>query len=152
MNLALGCPQDASRSMRSTPDIAVFLPRARLAASIGHMPLLQIQSSAPSSARASSELLKTLSADIARELHKPESYVMVQISTVTEMLFGGTSEPACFALLKNIGSFEAAQTERLSALLCRRLSEGLGVAPSRIYVEFVDAKGYLWGHDGTTFG
>ncbi len=115
------------------------------------MPLLQIQSSAPSSASVPAGLLKTLSADVARELGKPESYVMVSISPATEMLFGGTSEPACFVALKNIGKFTPAQTERLSALLCGRLAESLGVAPSRIYIEFVDAVGHLWGHDGGTF-
>jgi len=115
------------------------------------MPLLQIQSSTLSSASVPPGLLKNLSADLARELGKPERYVMVTISPATEMLFGGTAEPACFAVLKNIGSFTPASTERLSALLCRRLSEALGVAPSRIYIEFVDAKAHLWGHDGGTF-
>lgn len=115
------------------------------------MPLLQIQSSSLNSASVPAGLLAALSAEIARELQKPESYVMVSISPAAEMLFGGTPEPACFAALKNIGTFTPAQTERLSALLCHRLSEGLGVAPSRIYIEFVDARGHLWGHDGTTF-
>jgi phenylpyruvate tautomerase len=115
------------------------------------MPLLQIQSSNASRESVPAGLLAQLSAEIARELAKPESYVMVSISPITEMLFGGTSEPACFAALKNIGSFAPEQTERLSALLCRRLSEALGVVPSRIYIEFVEARGHLWGHDGGTF-
>lgn len=113
------------------------------------MPLLQIQSS---SASIPDGLLKTLSAEIARELTKPERYVMVSISPVPQMLFGGSAEPACFAVLKNIGSFTPEQTERLSELLCRRLSEALAVARSRIYIEFVNASGHLWGHDGGTFG
>ncbi len=116
------------------------------------MPLLQIQSSSPGRERSiTAGLLESLSALVARELGKPESYVMVSISPVTEMLFGGTAEPACFAALKNIGSFTPELTERLSALLCRALSEGLGVPPNRIYIEFVDARGHLWGHDGGTF-
>jgi phenylpyruvate tautomerase len=67
------------------------------------------------------------------------------------MLFGGTAEPTCFAVLKNIGVFTRAQTERLSALLCAQLSEGLGVAPSRIYIEFIDAEPHRWGHDSGVF-
>ena len=112
------------------------------------MPLLQILSSA---ATAPESLLKGLSAELARELGKPESYVMVSLSHPHGMLFGGSAEPACFAVLKNIGSFTPQQTEKLSSLLCKRLSEGLGVAPSRIYLEFVDSKDYLWGYDGGTF-
>jgi len=120
-------------------------------ASIQRMPLLQILTSAKGSPQAPAGLLKNLSEQLARELGKPESYVMVSFAHTGELLFGGTSEPACFAALKNIGTFTPAQTEKLSALLGSRLSESLGVAPSRIYIEFVDAKPHLWGHDGSTF-
>jgi phenylpyruvate tautomerase len=118
------------------------------------MPLLQIQTSAQlpgAGARAPAGLLEKLSALLARELGKPESYVMVSFEGNAQLLFGGGQEPACFAALKNIGTFTPLQTEKLSALLCKTLSEPLGVAPNRIYIEFVDAKPHLWGHDGNTF-
>ena len=116
------------------------------------MPLLQIQtSSKAASGGALGGLLKTLSAELARELGKPESYVMVAFESDAELLFGGSSEPACFAALKNIGTFTPSQTERLSALLTQHLSTALSVAPNRIYLEFVNAQGHLWGHEGTTF-
>lgn len=114
------------------------------------MPLLQIQTSSKV-ATAPTGLLQQLSAELARELGKPESYVMVGFEGGAELLFGGTSEPACFALLKNIGTFTPAQTERLSAVLTERLAAVLSVAPNRIYIEFVNAQGHLWGHDGSTF-
>jgi len=76
---------------------------------------------------------------------------MVSLEHDAQLLFAGTSEPACFAALKSIGTFSPTQTEKLSALLCRRLSEALGVAPSRTYIEFVDAKPHLWGYDSGTF-
>lgn len=115
------------------------------------MPLLRIHSSATTSTSATTALLKTLSADLAQELRKPEAYVMVTFTHESDMLFAGSAEPACFVALKNIGTFAPTDTERLSALLCRRLSESLGVAPGRIYIEFVEARGHLWGHDGSTF-
>lgn len=115
------------------------------------MPLLHVRSSSPPLSDAGQSLLRELSAELARELGKPESYVMVSLENNSTMLFGGTSEPACFAVLKNIGTFAPAQTERLSALLTARLAKALGVAPSRIYLEFVNAQGHLWGHDGSTF-
>jgi len=117
------------------------------------MPLLQIQSSALSSNANENTplLLKTLSGELARELGKPETYVMVSLTTATSMVFGGSPEPCCFAALKNIGTFAPAQTERLSALLCARLTEALGVPPHRIYIEFIEARDHLWGHDGATF-
>lgn len=116
------------------------------------MPLLQIQSSSSvASSNGTVALLRTLSAELARELGKPESYVMVSLQTGVPLLFGGTGDPACFAALKNIGTFTPAQTERLSALLTRHLAAALSVAPNRIYIEFVDGKPHLWGYDGATF-
>jgi phenylpyruvate tautomerase len=133
-------------------------PKSELLGSIRSMPLLQIQTSASVDQRQRAEagaptarLLKELSALLARELAKPESYVMLSVQYDAALLFGGTDDPACFAALKNIGTFTAAQTEKLSALLCAKLSEALGVAPNRIYIEFVDAKPHLWGYDGATF-
>jgi phenylpyruvate tautomerase len=121
-------------------------------ATLAAMPLLQIQTSASLGARgAPADLLKNLSALLARELGKPESYVMLSFEHDAQMLFGGSAQPACFATLKNIGTFTPQQTEKLSALLCAQLSESLSVAPSRIYLEFVDAKPHLWGYDGGTF-
>lgn len=119
-----------------------------LLASMSAMPLLQIQASVSS---APNGLLQALSRELGGELRKPERYVMVSFQSVPQLLFGGEPGPACFAVLKNVGTFTPAQTKHLSALLCKRLSEGLGVAADRIYLEFVSAQGYLWGHDGDTF-
>jgi phenylpyruvate tautomerase PptA (4-oxalocrotonate tautomerase family) len=116
------------------------------------MPLLQIQtSSKATTATDPAGLLKTLSGELSQQLGKPESYVMVSFENHATLLFAGTAEPACFATLKNIGTFTPEQTERLSAVLTKHLSAGLGVSPSRIYIEFVNAQAHLWGHDGGTF-
>ena len=68
------------------------------------------------------------------------------------MTFGGTPAPAAFVAVKNVGKMTADDTETLSGELCERLATGLGVARDRIYIEFADAVGYLWGWDGGTFG
>lgn len=116
------------------------------------MPLLRIHTSAATLRESShATLLKTLSAELARALHKPERYVMVILENTCEMIFEGNSDPACFAVLKNIGTFTPAQTDMLSALLTEHLSRALGVPPKRVYLEFVDAKPHLWGYDGATF-
>lgn len=96
-------------------------------------------------------MLKALSAELAQQLQKPEQYVMVSFQPLPAMLFGGSNEPACFAALKNIGTFTPDQTQKLSALLCKHLSQALGVAHDRIYLEFVNAEAHLWGYDGDTF-
>jgi hypothetical protein len=68
------------------------------------------------------------------------------------MTFGGTPEPTCFAAVKNIGRLTPDKTAKMSADLTARLSRGLQVPADRIYLEFSEALGYLWGYDGGTFG
>jgi phenylpyruvate tautomerase len=117
------------------------------------MPLINLYSSAPSPApEATRKLLTALSSLLSRELGKPESYVMTNLVPRAEMTFGGTFDPVCYAEIKNIGKFKPDQTKRLSSQVCDLVSQGLGVPSSRIYIEFADASGYLWGFDGGTFG
>lgn len=113
------------------------------------MPLLQVQTSRLGTAPVG--MLARLSGLLAKELGKPESYVMVTFHGGLDMLFGGSTAPACFAALKNIGTFTPADTARLSASLTEQLSSALHLAPARIYIEFVNAQDHLWGHDGSTF-
>ena len=115
------------------------------------MPLLSVYTSKPAPLNADS-FLKSLSALLAHELGKPESYVMTALHAETPMTFAGTTAPACFASIKSLGTFTPADTHRLSALLCSALSRGLDIPTSRIYLEFSNPPGHLWGFDGETFG
>jgi phenylpyruvate tautomerase len=117
------------------------------------MPLINIFCSASSpDANGKKQLLVSLSALLARELGKPESYVMTNLVPQCDLTFAGTFEPACYVEVKNIGKFKPEQTQRLTARISELLGQTLGVTKSRIYVEFTDATGYLWGYDGSTFG
>ena len=114
------------------------------------MPLLSLTTSAPPPTERG-RLLAHLSALLARELNKPEPYVMVSLQPRAEMSFGGTTRPACYAELKNVGSLPPERVEQLSQLLCTELARGLGVDQDRIYIEFTNADGALWGWNGGTF-
>lgn len=116
------------------------------------MPLVHLFTSAPPPADdARRALLGELSGLLARELDKPEAYVMVALEPRAEMLFAGSTAPACYAELKNVGTLAQAQIERLSEQLAQTLARGLAVAKDRIYVEFTNADGALWGWNGSTF-
>jgi phenylpyruvate tautomerase PptA (4-oxalocrotonate tautomerase family) len=94
-----------------------------------------------------------LSALLAQKLDKPESYVMVIVNPrPAAMTFGGSSAPACYAELKNVGGFSTGQVEVLSDLLGAELAAGLRLPPDRVYIEFTSADGALWGWNRTTFG
>ena len=117
------------------------------------MPLISLFCSATvADASAKKQLLVSLSALLARDLGKPESYVMTNLVPQGDMTFAGTFEPACYVEVKNIGKFKPEQTQKLSAGISDLIEQSLGVDKSRIYIEFSDATGYLWGYDGATFG
>ncbi len=117
------------------------------------MPLLNLYTSAdvPSEPAKIDGLLKDLSSRMARHLNKPESYVMTCLLPRTRMTFGGTTAPACFVEIKNIGALSPELTEKMSRDVCTVLEAALAVPADRIYIEFFEAKAHLWGHDGGTF-
>jgi phenylpyruvate tautomerase PptA (4-oxalocrotonate tautomerase family) len=94
--------------------------------------------------------MKQASALLAQQLKKPERYIMVSIKPETDMLFAGDNTPLAYLELKSIGLPEAS-TAALSAALCRFVSEHLAIEPDRIYIEFSNASGRMWGWNGDTF-
>jgi phenylpyruvate tautomerase len=116
------------------------------------MPLINVFTSAelppPDKGEA---LLKDLSALLARRFGKPERYVMTALIPRPRMTFSGTSAPACFVEIKNIGEISPSLSRALSAEVTGRLQAALGVAPDRIYLEMAQVEGHLWGWNGDTF-
>jgi phenylpyruvate tautomerase PptA (4-oxalocrotonate tautomerase family) len=117
------------------------------------MPLIKVQTSVDNPESAAVEgLLKMLSAKLAKHLSKPESYVMTAFEPNVAMTFAGTVEPVCYVEVKSIGSMSLAQTKAMSQDFCQVINEKLGVPANRIYIEFADAKGAMWGWNSSTFG
>lgn len=114
------------------------------------MPYLTIQSNRAVTPDQREPLLTAVSRLLAKELGKPESYVMVSLSSDVPMLFAGTGEPAAYVELKSIG-LPAGQLKSLSREICNLLEQQLGVLPARVYIEFTDIKGSHWGWNGGTF-
>lgn len=117
------------------------------------MPLIKVQTSIAALPNdQTTALLQSLSANLAQQLGKPERYVMTVLETEVPMTFAGTSEPACYVEIKSVGQMKPAQTSQMSRLFCEQIASTLGIASDRIYIEFADAQGYLWGWNGSTFG
>lgn len=114
------------------------------------MPLIKVQTSVTKSDV--TDLLKQLSASLAKHTGKPESYVMTAFESDVPMTFGGTIDPACYIEVKSVGSMSSMQTQAMSQDFCEQVSRALEVPMNRIYIEFADAKGAMWGWNGTTFG
>lgn len=95
-------------------------------------------------------LLKKLSAAMAEQLGKPESYIMTALEAETGMTFAGSTEKTAFIEVKSIG-LKKSMTEDLSQFICNFLEKELGIKQDRIYIEFADAPGAMWGWNGGTF-
>lgn len=117
------------------------------------MPLIKVQTSAPALEQSLlDELLEKLSASLASHLGKPESYVMTAFEPDLIMTFGGTPDPACYVEIKSVGNLSATQTQAMSQDFCQTIGQALAVPEDRIYILFADAKGSMWGWNGSTFG
>lgn len=117
------------------------------------MPLIKVQTSASAPDRADVEaMLKELSASLAKHLGKPESYVMTAFEPDVAMTFAGTTDPVCYVEIKSVGTMGSAKTKAMSQDFCERIGQKLGVPTNRIYIEFADANGAMWGWNSSTFG
>jgi hypothetical protein len=116
------------------------------------MPLINVfTSKTPPAPERVDALLLNLSRTLARELGKPESYVMTCLNPPTRMTFGGSDAPACYAEIKNIGELSQDTTARITKTLCQLLSSELDVPQNRIYLEFTCTAPHLFGFNGETF-
>lgn len=114
------------------------------------MPYLSIRTNKAVGEQAGQALLKKASALAARELNKPEEYVMVTLEAGRPMLLAGSAEPAAFLELRAIG-LPVKKTAELSHALCDLVESELGVPRERIFINFADIPAHLWGWNGETF-
>jgi phenylpyruvate tautomerase len=117
------------------------------------MPLLTLTTSAaPPTPEVRAALFKYFTTLLARELDKPEAYVMVILKAGASVSFGGDAvTPACYAELKNVGVLEPGHVPVLSRLISSEIERTLGIDQERIYIEFTNADAALWGWNGSTF-
>lgn len=114
------------------------------------MPLLKIQTNQDIAQQQVEQLLTSASQLVARELGKPENYVMVAIEPTIPMSFAGNTEPAAYLELKSIGLPES-KTSELSSALCSLIEQSTNIKKDRVYIEFADAPRAMWGWNGGTF-
>jgi len=112
------------------------------------MPYLKLQTNSNIENRKA--LMKNITALLMKELEKPEKFIMVALEPVTDMLFSGSTDPAAFVELKSIG-LPPEKTSGLSAAICTLLNKKLSLPADRIYIEFTDSPGDMFGWNKGTF-
>jgi phenylpyruvate tautomerase PptA (4-oxalocrotonate tautomerase family) len=116
------------------------------------MPLMTIRTNARVDGPKTSALLKACSAQLARELGKPEHYVMTMFQPAEAMTMSGTDDPACLVEIRSVGAITPPQAKAMSEAMGRLIEQHLGVASDRVYINFEAVAGAMWGYDGRTFG
>ena len=116
------------------------------------MPLLTVRTNALVDDIQVEPMLKACSAKLAVLLGKPESYVMTLFGRVAGMTMGGSAEPACLVEVRSVGKISSVQAREVSASLTGFLAAELGVPSGRIFLNFTEVPGAMWGYDGGTFG
>lgn len=114
------------------------------------MPFLKIQTNKNIESDKQKEILKILSGEISYALGKPEKYMMTAFDTRKEMTFAGTDEPTVYFQIKSVGLKEE-EAPSLSKLLCEKSVNLMNIPPERVYIEFVNANGKMWGWNNGTF-
>ncbi len=113
------------------------------------MPYFSIDTNQTLEEASTKEIMKKASSMIAGLLGKAESVVMVSLKPGTLMTFAGTDEPTAFASLKSIG-LTTDQCPELSEKICGFIGHELGIPKGRIFIDFKNLEGKLFGWDGRT--
>jgi phenylpyruvate tautomerase len=115
------------------------------------MPLLKVETSVAISEEKRKALLASLSKAVAGTIGKPEQYVMVTVGQAA-MLMSGNPGDAAFVDIRSIGGLTSDVNRKLSQQVCKLLSDSLGIASDRVYLNFTDVEAGNWGWSGSTFG
>ena len=96
------------------------------AAGIAAMPTFNLSTNVPGDRVSASQIVADLSKAVAKATGKPESYVLVSLTTDKPMMFGGTEEPCAFGELISIGVRQGLQRPLACLLACSGLPSTLG--------------------------
>ncbi len=112
------------------------------------MPCLSMKTNA---ALENGKIISNGLAEIASNvLNKPEKYIMIIVQEKQDILFAGSSEPACFVEVKSIGLGSDSVTS-LAERLTEYLETETGIKQDRIFIAFQSFRGDMWSWNGKTF-
>ena len=80
---------------------------------------------------------------------KTERWLMVSFDSQDEMFFAGSAEPSAIAEISIFGKAKPEYYEKLTAEVCRIISENTKIPSDRIYVKYSETDN--WGFNGTNF-
>lgn len=115
------------------------------------MPLMMLKTSVTMQEGQKVELMKELSAMLAKATGKPEEYMMVLVEQA-DGLFAGKQGPVAFADVRGIGGLSKPVNSRIAKELCDMLQSKLAIPPERVYCNFTEVAAAAWGWNRALFG
>lgn len=115
------------------------------------MPLLKIQLTEELSAEKKASMHTRLCEIVSNVFSKPVSYIMVIIEQA-DISMAGKCGNAAFIELRSIGGITSKNTGAFSEMVTHYVKNETGIPAERIYINFSDIPGSLWGWNGSTFG
>ena len=96
------------------------------------------------------ENIKSRLGKAAAIIGKSEAYLMVNMEDNCRLYFGGDKQaPAAFVEIRLFGKSTKAAYEKMTKAVCDIVSEELGIAQNRIYVQYEEVPN--WGFNGRNF-
>lgn len=96
------------------------------------------------------EAIKSRLGEAISILHKPENYLMVGFTEEHTLYFAGKKlEKGAYVSVSLFGSASPADCEKMTAAVCRILSEELSIPGRAVYVTYHPVAN--WGWDGSNF-
>jgi phenylpyruvate tautomerase len=113
------------------------------------MPLLKVQLTEVLSDEKKASMHTRLCEIVSNVFSKPASYIMVIIEQ-TDISMAGKCGNASFIELRSIGGITAKNTLAFTEVVTRYVNNETGIPAERIFINFSDIPGSLWGWNGST--
>ncbi|MBQ4488914.1 MAG: hypothetical protein II944_06410 [Ruminobacter sp.] len=113
------------------------------------MPFIDAKISLPLT-REQKDKLKTRFGQAISILHKPESYLMINIADSQSLYFAGKAlEKGAYVAISVFGQVNAGDSNKMTGEVCRILNEELDIPGNAVYVSYHPVAN--WGWNGSNF-
>ena len=114
------------------------------------MPYFRIETSQAITDSETETLLKSASAFLSGLLGKPERVIMVSVVHGVAMCLNADLAPVAYVNVKSIG-LAPEKCPAFSKAVCEFLEQAIGISADRIYIDFADIDGKMFGWNKKTF-
>ena len=114
------------------------------------MPYFKIETNQKLDDAGSEKLSKDASSFLSGLLGKPERVIMVAVVHSIAMRFSENTSPAAYVEIKSIGLSPEKCPEYAKAV-CEFIETALNVSPDRVYIDFANIDGKMFGWNKQTF-